>query len=144
MKQLFTLIGFFILIALNSANAQIADNSIVKSTHVLDATEEVYFIVDDMPEFPGGQEELFSFLVRNMDYPLNARQNAATGTVYVTFVIDKSGNIVSPEVLKSVEGYPEFDKEAIRLVSSMPTWKPGTINDEPVNVRYNLPVRFAF
>ena len=144
MKQLFTLIGAFLFISLNSVNAQFADNSLVKSTHTLDATAEVYFIVDDMPEFPGGQEELFSYLVKNMDYPINARQNAATGTVYVTFVIDKSGNIVSPEVLKSVEGYPEFDIEAIRLVASMPTWKPGTIKNEPVNVRYNLPVRFAF
>ncbi|NNM15922.1 MAG: energy transducer TonB, partial [Bacteroidia bacterium] len=79
-----------------------------------------------------------------MDYPLNARQNAATGTVYVTFVIDKSGKVLSPEVLKSVDGYPEFSTEAVRLVSEMPTWKPGTIDDEPVNVRYNLPVRFAF
>ena len=79
-----------------------------------------------------------------MDYPLNARQNAVTGTVYVTFVINKSGEIRSPEILKSVEDYPEFDKEAVRLVLSMPSWKPGLINDEPVNVRYNLPVRFAF
>lgn len=144
MKQLFTLLGFSLFFALNTINAQVADNTLMKSSHVLDVTEEVYFIVDDMPEFPGGQEELFSFMVKNMDYPINARQKAVTGTVYITFVINKSGQIILPEVLKSVEGYPEFDKEAIRLVSSMPTWKPGIINDEPVNVRYNLPIRFAF
>lgn len=144
MKLKFTFFGLLFFLFVGFTHAQVADNSVVKSTHQLDATEEVFFIVDDMPEFPGGQEELFTYLVKNMDYPLNARKNAATGTVYITFIIDKSGNVVTPEVLKSVEGYPEFDKEAVRLVSEMPTWKPGTIDDEPVNVRYNLPVRFAF
>ena len=105
-----------------------------------EATEETFPDVEDMPEFPGGVQELLKFMRATIKYPAQAREDSIQGRVLVTFVINKDGSIVEPEVVKSV--HPQLDEEALRMIKAMPAWKPGTINGKPVRVKYTIPVNF--
>lgn len=96
--------------------------------------------VEEMPEFPGGQEKLLAFLASHVKYPSKAMENGIQGRVIVGFVIAEDGSVVEPEVVKSID--PELDKEAIRVVKSMPKWKPGKKDGTPVRVSYKIPVTF--
>ena len=100
----------------------------------------VYF-VEKMPEFPGGQQALFKYLSENIKYPVIAQENGIQGKVTCQFTINKDGSIVDIEVIRS-GGDPSLDKEAVRVIKSMPKWKPGKQNNKTVRVRYTLPVRF--
>ena len=93
-----------------------------------------------MPEFPGGQQELMNFLMKNMKYPKEATDKGTQGRVIVQFVVDKDGSVVEPKVVKSVS--PELDQEALRVVKKMPKWQPGKQNGEVVRVTYTIPVSF--
>jgi protein TonB len=94
-----------------------------------------------MPEFPGGEEKLFEYLGKNIKYPSMARENGITGTVYVTFVVEGNGEISDVKKLRGIGG--GCDEEAVRVVRSMPAWKPGKQNSKPVRVQYNLPIKFT-
>lgn len=100
-----------------------------------------YFPANQMPEFPGGVEQLMKFLVANMKYPRTAQKEKASGQVLTSFIVDKDGTIEDVTIVKGV--HPDIDAEALRVVRSMPKWKPGMQNDEVVRVRYNLPLKFA-
>lgn len=100
----------------------------------------VYNVAETMPEFPGGTRALLDWLDKNIVYPDFCLKNKIQGRVMVSFVVDKDGSILSPEVLKGI--FASLDKEAVRLVSSMPKWKPGKVKNEPVKVRYTIPVNF--
>lgn len=102
--------------------------------------QEVFDIADTMPEFQGGMSELMKYLENNIKYPTIAQKNGTQGRVIVKFVVNQDGSIVDPVVMRSVD--PDLDKEAIRLISSMPKWKPGRIDNKNVRVRYTLPVTF--
>ena len=103
---------------------------------------EIFTIVEEMPEFPGGGESaLLKYLSGNIKYPPLARENNIQGTVYVTFEIDKSGKVKDVKILRGIGG--GCDEEALRVVSRMPQWKPGKQRGKPVRVQYNLPVRFT-
>lgn len=107
-------------------------------------TEEVqepFVIVEQMPEFPGGQGELLKYLAKNIVYPVSAQENGIQGTVYLRFVIDKNGKVSKVTVLRSL--HKACDAEAVRVVESMPSWKPGRQGGREVPVSYTLPVRFA-
>jgi protein TonB len=82
------------------------------------------------------------YLQQNIRYPAMEKDNSVTGTVVLTFVVDKNGNITDVKTLKAVKGGPNLDKEATRVVKSMPPWKPGKMNGKAVAVQYNLPVTF--
>ncbi|MCL2651104.1 MAG: energy transducer TonB [Candidatus Azobacteroides sp.] len=103
-------------------------------------TETTFTHVEQMPYFPGGEKELMSYLGRNIKYPVVAQEIGVQGTVTLRFVVDKDGNIKDVTVLRSLD--PSCDKEAIRVVKSMPTWTPGRQNGVPVAVYYTIPVRF--
>lgn len=103
--------------------------------------EEVFSIVEQMPEFPGGQEGLFQFLGSHTRYPKEAKANGITGKVYVSFTVGKDGLIRDIKVIKGV--HPLLDAEAVRVVGVMPLWKPGTQKGKPVSVSYNLPFNFT-
>ncbi|HPQ08079.1 MAG TPA: energy transducer TonB [Bacteroidia bacterium] len=103
---------------------------------------EPYIIVDKMPEFNGGIDSLTKYLVSNIKYPEWEKQNNIKGTVFVSFVVDKDGNVVNPEIIRSVKGSKNFDKEVLRVVSTMPKWIPGELKGNKVNVKMTLPVRF--
>ena len=104
--------------------------------------EKVYEVIEDMPNFPGGQGELMKFLRNNVKYPAEAQKKKIEGRVIVTFVVNKKGRIIDPTVERSA--HPLLDAEALRVIKRMPKWKPGRVNGEPVNVKYRLPITFKF
>lgn len=103
--------------------------------------EVVFVVVEKMPEFPGGQQALFKYLSENVKYPVIAQENGIQGRVICQFVVNKDGAIVDVEVVRS-GGDPSLDKEAIRVIKSMPKWKPGTQRGKAVRVKYTVPVNF--
>lgn len=94
------------------------------------------------PEFPGGFAELMKFLQKNIKYPVKERDNGIQGKVFVGFVVSTEGEVKHIVILKGVTGGEGLDKEAMRVVGLMPKWTPGTINGKPVDVLYNLPIKF--
>ena len=102
--------------------------------------EELQFEIMEDPEFPGGTEGLLEYMRKNIQYPADAREQNIVGRVLVTFIINKDGSIQEPEVVKSV--HPSLDAEAVRIISSMPNWKPGIHRGKPVRTKYTLPVNF--
>jgi periplasmic protein TonB len=103
--------------------------------------EQIFTIVEEMPSFPGGEAELFKYLGKNIKYPQMATDAGISGVVYVTFVVDKDGKIRDVKVLRGIGG--GCDEEAVRVVKSMPSWKPGKQRGKAVTVQYNLPIRFT-
>lgn len=122
------------------------DNMVIKlipvkiiKPNVTDA--DVYEVVENMPEFPdGGMPGLMKYLSANIRYPEAAHKAGTQGRVTVQFVVGKDGSIGNVGILRGVD--PNLDAEAIRVISSMPKWKPGTQKGEPVNVKYTVPVMF--
>ncbi len=103
--------------------------------------EEVFTIVENMPEFPGGQKKLFEYLGKSIKFPPAAKANGISGKVYVNFTVNKNGKISDVKVLRGV--HELLDKEAIRVVKAMPAWKPGKQRGKAVRVSYNLPINFV-
>ena len=102
--------------------------------------EDVFMVVENQPEFPGGVQALMKFLGDNVRYPVEAMKSGTQGRVITSFVIKKDGSISDIEIERGVD--PLLDEEAIRVISSMPNWKPGTQKGEAVNVRFSMPVVF--
>jgi len=100
-----------------------------------------YFFAEQMPEFPGGVETLKKFIARNLQYPPQAQEDNLQGRVYVRFLINAEGKVEQAKVLNSV--HPLLDNEALRLIESLPDWKPGTQNGRKVAVWYTIPVSFV-
>ena len=103
--------------------------------------EVIFMVVESMPEFPGGQQALFKYLAENVKYPVIAQENGIQGRVICQFVVNKDGSIVDVVAVRS-SGEPSLDKEAIRVIKSMPKWKPGKQRGQPVRVKYTVPVNF--
>ena len=101
---------------------------------------QIFTVVENDPEFPGGMEALYKYLAQNIKYPQLARDNNITGKVYVTFVVERDGSIANPRVLRDIGG--GCGAEAIRVVKSMPKWTPGKQRGKAVRVQFNLPVNF--
>ena len=101
---------------------------------------KVFDVVEQMPSFPGGDAELMKFLSSHIKYPVVAEENGIQGRVIATFVVERDGSISDVKVVKSVD--PSLDKEAIRVLKSMPKWIPGKQNGSAVRVKYTVPVTF--
>lgn len=129
MKKLliFLILGFT---ALTTSRAQNTDTPCGK----------VYQVVEQMPQFPGGQSAMMKFIADSLRYPSVVCTGGVEGRIVVRFVVDCKGNIVNPLVVRSVD--PLLDREAIRLVKSMPKWIPGKQNGKPVSVVYFVPITF--
>ena len=117
-------------------------NAPVTSTGPIVEEEDnvVFQVVEKMPSFPGGDAALFKYLSDNVKYPVIAQENGVQGRVICQFVVNRDGSIVDVEVVRSVD--PSLDKEAIRVIKSMPKWSPGQQRGKPVRVKYTLPVNF--
>lgn len=103
--------------------------------------QTIFEVVEEMPEFPnGGQAGLMQYLAKNIKYPTIAQENGTQGRVVCQFVVNKDGSIVDVKVLRGVDPY--LDKEAVRVISTMPKWKPGKQRGKPVRVKYTVPVMF--
>lgn len=104
------------------------------------AEEEIFMVVEQMPEFPGGIKELMDYLGTNVKYPENAMKKNVQGRVVVQFVVEKDGSLSEASVIRSID--PDLDAEALRVVQTMPKWKPGMQKGQAVRVKYTLPVSF--
>ncbi len=102
--------------------------------------DEPFLFVEEMPEFPGGEKALLNYLTINVKYPVVAQENGIEGKVYVSFVIDENGRINNVALLRGVD--KSLDNEAIRVISSMPKWKPGKQYGKAVKVRFTVPIAF--
>lgn len=100
-----------------------------------------HFAYQQMPEFPGGETALLHYLGAKIKYPKRPRKKNIMGEVLVKFVVNKQGAITDPHIVKSVDD--DLSAEALRVVRSMPKWKPGSLDGEAVSVEYNLPIRFV-
>ena len=102
--------------------------------------QQIFQVVEEMPEFPGGMGECMKFLGKNIKYPTISQENGVQGRVIVQFVVNRDGSIVDPVVVRGVDPY--LDKEALRVISTMPKWKPGKQRGKAVRVKYTVPVMF--
>lgn len=122
------------------------DETIIDAVPVIEADygdegeSEVFVIVEDMPEFPGGDLALRKYISDNVDYPVIAAENGIQGKVYVTFVVDKDGSVSNATIARGVD--PSLDKEALRVINSLPRWKPGKQRGKPVRVSFTVPINF--
>ncbi len=105
-----------------------------------EVASKVFDVVEEMPSFPGGTGALMSYLSSNIKYPVVAQENGVQGRVIVSFVVERDGSISDAKVARSVD--PSLDREALRVVKSMPKWKPGKQNGQAVRVKYTVPVVF--
>ncbi len=101
---------------------------------------DIFVVVEDMPSYPGGMQECMRFLAQNMKYPVEAQKAGTQGRVILSFIVNKDGSISNVEVMRSVS--KELDAEAVRVVQSMPKWKPGKQRGQAVDVRFTMPVTF--
>ncbi len=145
-KLILMIFAWLLSVNMSAVNGNVTDSiQVVQqdsvATAVPQASDDV--IVDNpekMAEFPGGQSALLNYLATNIKYPQQAHKKKIQGRVIVEFVVDKEGNVVECKAKRKV--HPLLDAEAIRVVEAMPKWTPGTLNGEPVRVRYMIPVVF--
>lgn len=100
----------------------------------------VYQIVEEMPQFPGGETKLMEYIAKNLTYPQEARDKGIDGRVFIGMVIEKDGSVSNVKVLRGIGS--GCDEEAVRVIKSMPKWKPGMMKGEPVPVSYQIPINF--
>lgn len=108
---------------------------------VPDSGGQVFYVVEQMPQYPGGEAALRNFIAQNVNYPDVAAKKGIQGKVYVNFVVSKDGTVIHARVARGVD--PALDQEALRVVYSLPAWKPGYQRGEAVNVSYTVPINFA-
>ena len=111
-----------------------------QKTVVAKKKKKVFDVVEQMPEYPGGQAALFEYLSKNIKYPADNEKKKVEGKVFVTFVVDSDGKITDVSLLKKV--FPSLDAEAIRVISAMPNWIPGRQKGQAVRVKYTVPIMF--
>lgn len=128
----------------NSRTVEAVRNDVAVNTPPPAPAEEVsnkvFTVVEQMPSFPGGMGALNAYLHNNVRYPTVAQENGVQGRVVISFVVERDGSITDVQVARSVD--PSLDKEAVRVINSMPKWQPGKQNGSSVRVKYNVPVNF--
>ncbi len=124
-------------------NQETVIEPVIKQVEEVESTgeEEVFMIVEDPAEFPGGVAAMYKFINSNIQYPLQARENNVQGRVTVNFVVGSDGSITQVKVVSKPIGFG-LEEEAIRVVKMMPKWKPGKQRGRPVKVYFNLPISF--
>lgn len=135
------LLGFVLAFSLVSVFAFEISNVVENEMVSGGQKEKVYYVVEQMPEFNGGQQELINYLVKSINYPDEAKKKGIQGKVFVEFVVGKDGAVKDVKIAKGVD--PALDAEAIRVVSGMPTWIPGKDKGKDVAVKYTIPINFA-
>ncbi len=127
----------------NTINGDVNDTAVTYtevSNDIVPVEPKVFFSVREMPEFPGGDAALLAFIGKNTNYPAEAVENNIEGRVILKFIVGPDGSVGGIEVTKSVD--PLLDREAVRVVGTLPRFKPGKQNGEPVSVWYSVPVLF--
>ena len=106
------------------------------------SNDNVFMVVEQMPEYPGGEAEMRKFIAENVQYPEDAKLSGASGTAYIRFVVDKSGKVTLPDVIKS-SGTESIDNEALRVIKLLPDFKPGMQRGQAVDVQLTVPIKFS-
>jgi protein TonB len=101
----------------------------------------LFYVIEEKPEFPGGQEALLTYIAKNTVYPDSAKENGIEGKVFISFVINKEGYVTRVKTIRSV--HPLLDNEAVRVIESLPQWKPGKQRGQYVNVQFQIPINFT-
>lgn len=109
---------------------------------ISDAPNEPLTFAEQMPEFPGGQQVMMTYLGKNILYPEECKEAGVDGRVFIAFVVDREGLVNEVKVLRGVPECSALDREATRAVKAMPKWTPGRQNGQPVSVRMTIPVMF--
>ncbi len=107
----------------------------------IDNDNAVFILVEQMPEFPGGQDGVRRFLSATIEYPKEAQARKIKGKVFVSFIIEKDGSVSNVKVMRKVN--PLLDEEAVRVIKLMPKWTPGVQRGKPVRVSYTIPINFS-
>lgn len=128
----FLIMALMALFGLTTVSAQ--------KTVVAKKNQQVFDVVEKMPEYPGGQAALFQYLSTNIKYPADAEKKKVEGRVLVTFVVNTDGSITDIEVVR--KAFPSLDAEAVRVISGMPKWIPGEQKGQKVRVKYTVPLTF--
>ena len=110
------------------------------STETMVNEAEVFQVVEEMPEFPGGENALLEFIAKNLVYPKEAKENGVSGKVYIQFVVMKDGKVTNIKVLRGLD--PSLDAASVNVIKKLPVWKPGKQKGKPVNVSYTVPIKF--
>lgn len=124
----------------NCNNSMLATNDDKINENSFTNDNQPYVIVEDMPEFPGGTEALLKYIAENVVYPEQAKNDTIQGTVYLKFVVDKTGKVTQTEVIRGV--HPLLDEESIKVVNSLPEWTPGRQSGKNVDVAMQIPIKF--
>lgn len=106
-----------------------------------ESDEEFFMVVENMPEFPGGDAGLMKYIQKNVKYPPIAKEYNITGKVYVSFIVDKSGSVTDVKIARGVD--KSLDAEAVRVVKSLPKYKPGKQRGKAVRVMFTIPINFT-
>lgn len=128
----FIIMALMAVLGLTTVSAQ--------KTVVAKKNQKVFDVVEQMPEYPGGQAALIEYISNNVKYPDDAAKKKVEGKVFVTFVVDTDGKITDVSLLRKV--FPSLDAEAIRVISGMPNWIPGKQKGQVVRVKYTVPIMF--
>ncbi len=122
----------------------VGDIQLVEPPEILAPPEpdEILSYAEKMPEYPGGVTPLFAFIKDNLVYPDFEKENGIEGTVYVKFIVTEEGKVMNPEVVRGVNGAPNFNKEVLRIIQQMPNWIPGENNGKKVKVYFTMPFKF--
>ena len=126
---------------------EIMDVEADQETEIVEVVEEeeegpdFFTIVEDMPAFPGGDAGLLKYIAENVDYPPIAKENGITGVVYISYIVDKQGNVTEVKVVRGADSF--LDKEAVRVVKTIKGYKPGKQRGKPVPVQFTIPIRFV-
>jgi protein TonB len=134
------LIGFSCKSSKDTAFSKTMDIPIGENS-AQNSSDEIFDMVDEFPEFPGGIEAWGNFMKNNLKYPESAKDKGIEGTVYITFIINKDGSVSDAEILRGIGG--GCDKEALRVVNASPNWNPGKKDGKIVRSRMRLPVQYA-
>jgi len=103
-------------------------------------TDSIFIVVEEKPEFPGGEQTLLKWIASNIKYPSIAIQNGVQGIVFINFVVDRDSGISNARVVRECD--PSLDQEALRVLNKLPKWKPGLQRGIPVRVSYTIPIHF--
>lgn len=125
---------------LPAARQELLTENVIVPSDTIKEDETIFVVVEDMPEFPGGTQAMMNYLAESIKYPVGAQVKGVQGRVICQFVIDRNGKVTNPVVIRGVS--PELDEEALRVISIMPDWKPGTQRGKAVRVKYTLPINF--
>lgn len=103
--------------------------------------QHIFLVVENMPEFPGGEAAMYKFIGKNIEYPRMAKESGISGRVFITFVVERDGSVSDVQILRGIGG--GCDEEAVRVIRKMPRWSPGKQRGKPVRVQYRMPIKFT-